>query len=47
MSRKTYRKVITSPELIEQINPKNKMLMKRFLKHKNVVFLNKKFDFTR
>lgn len=35
MSRKTYRKVITSPELIEQINSKNKMLMRRFLKHKN------------
>lgn len=31
--RKTYRKVITSPELIEKINPKNKMLMERFLKN--------------
>jgi len=31
--RKTFRKVITSPELIEQINPKNKMLMERFLKN--------------
>ncbi len=35
MARKTYRKVITSPELIEQINPKNKKLMKMFLKNKN------------
>lgn len=35
ISRKTYRKVITSPELIEQINPKNKQLMKMFLKNKN------------
>jgi site-specific recombinase XerD len=31
--RETYRKVITSPELIEQINPKNKMLVDRFLKN--------------
>ena len=31
--RKTYRKVITSPELIEKINPKNKALMERFLKN--------------
>lgn len=31
--RKTFRKVITSPELIEQINPKNKMLTDRFLKN--------------
>lgn len=31
--RKTFRKVITSPELIEQINPKNKTLMERFLKN--------------
>lgn len=31
--RKTYRKVITSPELIEQINPENKKLMERFLKN--------------
>ena len=30
--RKTFRKVITSPELIEQINPKNVKLMNRFLK---------------
>lgn len=35
MSRKTFRKVITSQEAIEQINPKNKMLMERFLKNKN------------
>lgn len=31
--RKTFRKVITSPELIEQINPKNVKLMDRFLKN--------------
>lgn len=31
--RKTFRKVITSPELIEQINSKNKTLMERFLKN--------------
>lgn len=35
MARKTFRKVITSDELIEQINPKNKKLIKQFLKHKN------------
>lgn len=32
-SRKTYRKVITSPELTEQINPKNTRLAERFLKN--------------
>lgn len=32
-SRETFRKVITSEELIEQINPKNKQLMERFLKN--------------
>lgn len=31
--RETYRKVITTPELIEQINPQNKALMERFLKN--------------
>lgn len=31
--RKTFRKVITSKELIEQINPQNKMLVDRFLKN--------------
>lgn len=35
MARKTFRKVITSPELIEEINPQNKKLIKMFLKHKN------------
>ena len=35
MARKTYRKVITSLELIDQINPKNKQLMNMFLRHKN------------
>lgn len=33
MPRKTFRKIITSPELIEQINPENKRLMERFLKN--------------
>jgi site-specific recombinase XerD len=33
MPRKTFRKVITSPELIAQINPENKKLMERFLKN--------------
>ena len=31
--RETYRKVITSAELIEQINPENIKLMDRFLKN--------------
>ncbi|WP_010498388.1 tyrosine-type recombinase/integrase [Paenibacillus elgii] len=35
MPRKTYRKVITSPELTEQINSKNKKLIDRFIKEKN------------
>jgi site-specific recombinase XerD len=36
MTRKTFKKIITTPELIEQINPKNKKLMERFLKEKNI-----------
>lgn len=32
-TRETYRKIITSPELIEQINPKNKQLVERYLKN--------------
>lgn len=31
--RKTFRKIITSPELIQQINPDNKKFMERFLKN--------------
>lgn len=31
MGRATYRKIITSPELIKQINPQNIKLMERFL----------------
>lgn len=31
--RATFRKVITSPELIAEINPENKKLMERFLKN--------------
>jgi integrase len=34
MSRKTYRKTIVTKELLEQINPINKDLMKKFLKEK-------------
>ena len=33
MARKTFRKIITSPKLIEQINPESKKLMERFLKN--------------
>ena len=33
MGRKTYKKIITSPELINQINPVNKKLVERFLKN--------------
>lgn len=31
--RKTFRKVITSPELIEKVNPLNKKLVEKFLKN--------------
>jgi site-specific recombinase XerD len=34
MARKTYRKVITDPEIINQINPENLRLKKAFLKEK-------------
>ena len=37
--RETYRKIITSPELIEQINPENVKLMERFLKNQVVSFM--------
>ena len=33
MGRDTFRKVITSPDIIEKVNPKNKKLMERYLKH--------------
>lgn len=33
MARKTFKKVITSEELIEQINPQNKRLVDRFLRN--------------
>lgn len=33
MARATFKKRITSPELIEQINPKNKKLIDRFLRN--------------
>ena len=36
MVRKTYRKIITSEENLEQINPKNKKLVKEFLRDKNM-----------
>ena len=35
MPRETFRKQITSPELWEEVNIKNKNLMKQFLKEKN------------
>ena len=35
MGRKTYRKIITSKETIEQISPKNQKLMSLFLKDKS------------
>lgn len=35
MARKTYRKIITSPELIEKINPENTQLVERFLRNFN------------
>jgi site-specific recombinase XerD len=36
MSRKTFRKIITSEELTSQINPENISLMNRFLKDKSI-----------
>lgn len=33
IGRRTYRKIITTPELIEQINPKNQELVDKFLKN--------------
>lgn len=35
MARKTYRKKITDPEILEQINPKNIKLMNLFIKDKD------------
>jgi len=35
MARKTYKKVIVTPELLEQVNPKNIELRDLFLKEKN------------
>ena len=35
MGRETFKKVITSDELISQINPKNTKMVERFLKDKN------------
>jgi integrase len=35
MARKTFRKKITTPENLKNINPQNKKLMDRFLKEKN------------
>jgi len=36
MPRKTFRNVVTSPELTKQINPENINLMKRFIKEKSI-----------
>lgn len=35
MGRKTFRKIITSDEILENINSQNKKLIKRFIKEKN------------
>ena len=35
LPRNTFRKIITSPELIEKINPVNKKLVERYLKNFN------------
>jgi integrase len=35
MTRKTYKQIITSPEVWEQVEPKNKKLIGQFLKEKN------------
>ena len=35
MGRQTFKKVITTPEVMEKINPKNKKLQKTFLKEKS------------
>jgi len=35
MARKTFRKIITSPELINKINPDNKQLVDRFIRNFN------------
>jgi integrase len=35
MPRATYKKIIVTDELLEQVNPKNKELMKKFLREKN------------
>ena len=51
--RLTFRKVITSPELIEQINPENQKLVNRFLKNfstkrspKSVLVINQTIIFS-
>lgn len=36
IGRKTFRKIITSPEISSKINPKNRKLIDRFLKEKNI-----------
>lgn len=35
MARKTFRNVITSQDLLEQVNPENKRLVEKFLRHKS------------
>lgn len=37
MPRKTFKKIITTPEILAEINPKNKKLMESYLKHKNTI----------
>jgi len=35
MARKTFRKVIVTEELLQQINPENKKLIEKFLREKS------------
>jgi len=44
MPRKTFKKVITSPELLKQVNIENTKLMERFLKEKNTRCSDKTID---
>jgi len=36
MGRATFRKIITTPEKLDEVNPKNKTLQKQFLKNKSI-----------
>ena len=45
MARKTYKKVIVTPELLAQVNPKNIELRDLFLKEKNAPHLHVFLEF--